>query len=312
MGMLIDGKWSEERIRNQDGRFVRPQSQFRGTVTADGSSGFKAEPGRYHLYVAYSCPWAHRTIIFRKLKGLEDVVSMAVAVPGARGEGWTFDDSFAGSTADEANGFRFLHQAYTAAQPGYTGTVTVPTLWDRKRGTIVNNESSEIIRMFNSAFDLVGAQAGDSYPSALRGEIDRVNEFVYSHINNDVYRTGFASTQAAYEEAVEWVFEGLDTLEQRLSNHRYLVGDAITEADWRLFVTLVRFDAVYYGLFKCNLRRIESYLHLQNYLTELYQVPGVADTVRMDHIVRGYYSIPFANPNGIVPKVPRLDFLAPA
>jgi glutathionyl-hydroquinone reductase len=312
MGMLINGKWSDERIMNADGRFIRPQSQFRATITADGSSGFKAEPGRYHLYVAYSCPWAHRTIIFRKLKGLENIVSMAAAVPGARGEGWTFDDSFPGSSADEANGFRFLHQAYTAARPDYTGTVTVPTLWDRTRRTIVNNESSEIIRMFNSAFDGAGARPGDYYPAALRAEIDRINEFVYSHINNGVYRTGFASTQAAYEEAVEHVFEGLDALEQRLSKHRYLVADAITEADWRLFVTLVRFDAVYYSLFKCNLRRIESYPHLQDYLTRLYRVTGVAETVRMDHIVRGYYSIAFVNPNGITPKIPRLDFIAAA
>jgi putative glutathione S-transferase len=237
---------------------------------------------------------------------------MAAAVPGASGEGWTFDDSFPGSSADEANGFRFLHQAYTAARPDYTGTVTVPTLWDRKRGTIVNNESSEIIRMFNSAFDGAGARPGDYYPAALHAEIDRINEFVYSHINNGVYRTGFASTQAAYDEAVEHVFEGLDTLEQRLSKHRYLVGDVITEADWRLFVTLVRFDAIYYSLFKCNLRRIESYPHLQDYLIRLYRVPGVAETVRMDHIVRGYYSIPFVNPNGILPKIPRLDFTASA
>jgi glutathionyl-hydroquinone reductase len=197
MGMLVKGTWSEERIQNQDGRFVRPQSQFRDTITADGSSEFKPEAGRYHLYVAYSCPWAHRTIIFRKLKGLEDIISMAVAVPGARGQGWTFDDSFPGSTTDSTNEFRFLHQAYTAARPDYTGTVTVPTLWDRKRRTIVNNESSEIIRMFNSAFDCVGARAGDYYPPPLRPEIDRVNELVYDRINNGVYRTGFASDTAS-------------------------------------------------------------------------------------------------------------------
>jgi putative glutathione S-transferase len=301
MGMLVDGKWLDQRPPELQGRFVRPESQFRHVITADGSSGFKAEPGRYHLYAAYSCPWAHRTIIFRKLKGLEDFISMSVALPGERAEGWAFNDP----------GLTRLHQVYTAAKPDYTGTVTVPTLWDRNTKTIVNNESPEILRMFNSAFDAVGARRGDFYPAQLRTEIDQVNEFVYANINNGVYRTGFATTQQAYDEAVQRVFAGLDSLEERFARQRYLAGELVTEADWRLFVTLVRFDAVYYSLFKCNLRRLESYHNLQNYLLELYQMPGIADTVRLDHIVRGYYANPRVNPNGIIPKVPQLDFGRP-
>jgi len=311
MGMLIDGKWSDRRPAEVAGRFVRPDSQFRNFITADGSSGFNAEPGRYHLYIAYNCPWAHRALIFRKLKGLERMISIASAMPNDRREGWRFDHAFPGATKDEVNGFTWLHQAYSAAKPGYTGTCTVPTLWDRKTGTIVNNESSEIIRMFNSAFDGVGAKPGDYYPQALRGEIDLVNEFVYAHLNNGVYRTGFAATQEAYDEAVEKVFAGLDTLEQRLSTRRYLVGDAITEADWRLFPTLVRFDAAYHHLFKCTWRPIASYENLSNYMLDLYQVPGIAETVKLDHIVTGYYSIDRVNPNRIVPKIPKFDWARP-
>jgi putative glutathione S-transferase len=308
MGMLIEGKWTDRRPAAVAGRFVRPESQFRNFITADGSSGFRAEPGRYHLYIAYNCPWAHRTLIFRKLKGLENMISIASAVPEDRAQGWRFSDSFPGGTPDTVNGFTWLHEAYTAAKPDYTGTCTVPTLWDKKTRTIVNNESSEIIRMFNSAFDAVGAKPGDYYPAPLRGEIDLVNEFVYAHLNNGVYRAGFAATQEAYDDAVEKVFAGLDTLEQRLAGQRYLVGNTLTEADWRLFPTLVRFDAAYHHVFKCTWRSIASYDNLQNYLLDLYQVPGVAETVRMDHIVTGYYKIDRVNPSGIVPKTPKLDF----
>jgi glutathionyl-hydroquinone reductase len=308
MGMLVEGHWVDQRPAADKGRFVRPESQFRSVITADGSSGFRAAPGRYHLYVAYGCPWAHRTLIFRKLKGLEDLVSVSIASPSDRDRGWAFTDEFPGASRDEVNGFRYLHEAYTAADPRYTGTVTVPTLWDRKTRTIVNNESPEIIRMLNSAFDGVGARPGDYYPAPLRASIDRINDFVYQNVNNGVYRTGFAVTQDAYDEAVARVFSGLDELERRLGETRYLAGDVVTEADWRLFVTLVRFDAVYYSLFKCNVRRIESYRHLQNYLLELHQMPGVAETVRLDHIVTSYYSNVRVNPNRIIPKVPLLDF----
>jgi len=311
MGMLIDGKWTDQRPADVAGRFIRPESQFRNVITADGSSGFKAEPDRYHLYVAYGCPWAHRTLIFRKLKGLEGMISLSVAIPGNRENGWEFAGHFPGSSADAVNGFNYMYQAYAAVKPDYTGTATVPVLWDKKTRTIVNNESPEIIRMFNSAFDAIGARRGDYYPAPLRGEIDRVNEFVYHHINNGVYRTGFAATQDAYDEAVQTVFTGLDTLEQRLAGQRYLAGDTITEADWRLFVTLVRFDAVYHALFKCNLRPVSGYPNLHHYLLDLYQVPGVAETVKLDHIVIGYYRNSRVNPNGIIPRVPEIDFTRP-
>ena len=308
MGMLLDGKWTDQRPQAVAGRFIRPDSQLRAVVSADGSSGFKAEPGRYHLYVAYNCPWAHRAIIFRRLKGLDGMISMSAAVPNDRAEGWRFGDDFPGSSADAVNGATWLHEVYTLAKADYTGLVTVPTLWDKKTRTIVNNESAEIIRMFNSAFDGIGAAAGDYYPAQLRAEIDAINEHVYANLNNGVYRTAFATTQQAYEEAVGKVFAALDTLEQRLSAQRYLVGNTLTEADWRLFVTLVRFDAAYHHVFKCTLRPISSYHNLQNYLLELYQVPGVAQTVRLDHIVTGYYSIDRVNLNGIVPLVASLDF----
>ena len=314
MGILVNGRWTHETPDTAAGRFIRPESRFRSRITADGSSGFKAEAGRYHLYVSYGCPWAHRTIIFRALKGLEGLVSMSIALPNDRRDGWTYGASFPGATADEVNGFTWLHQAYTAADPGYTGKVTVPTLWDKAGRTIVNNESSEIIRMFNSAFDAFvdqGAKPGDYYPAHLAAEIDRVNELVYTGLNNGVYRTGFATTQAAYDEAVNRVFNCLETLEERLARQRYLAGDAITEADWRLFVTLVRFDAVYHHVFKCMLRPLSSYHHLSHYLRELYQVPGVAATVRLDHIVTSYYSSERVNPNGIVPVVPALNFALP-
>jgi putative glutathione S-transferase len=311
MGMLIEGRWSDDEATNANGRFVRTESRFRDRVTADGSSGFPAETGRYHLYVAYSCPWAHRVIIFRALKRLEGLVSMSVAVPGDRRQGWRFGTDFPGGTVDQVNGFTYLHEAYTAAEPRYTGRVTVPTLWDTKTRTIVNNESSEIIRMLNSAFDGLGAAPGDYYPEHLRAEIDAINEVVYRDLNNGVYRTGFATSQDAYDEAVTRVFSCLDDLERRLAHQRYLVGDTLTEADWRLFVTLVRFDAAYHHVFKCSVRPLPAYRHLDAYLRDLYQTPGVAATVRVDHFVTGYYSNPRVNPNGIIPALPDLDFTRP-
>ncbi len=311
MGMLVEGRWTDDAPDPAIGRFNRPESRFRAHISADGAAGFKAEPGRYHLYVSYGCPWAHRTILFRALKGLESMVSMSIALPGDRRDGWRFGTAFPGASADEVNGFTWMHEAYSAADPGYTGKVTVPTLWDKTTRTIVNNESSEIIRMFNSAFDAVGAKAGDYYPAHLAAEIDRINELVYAGLNNGVYRTGFAGSQEAYDEAVGRVFACLDMLEQRLAGQRYLVGDTITEADWRLFVTLVRFDAVYHHAFKCMLRPLSTYHHLDNYLRDLYQVPGVAATVRLDHIVTSYYSSERVNPNGIVPITPALDFSRP-
>jgi len=319
MGLLVDGKWQDKwyDTKKTDGRFVRSSTQFRNWITPDGSpgpsgeGGFAAEPGRYHLYVSYACPWAHRTLIFRSLKGLQDAVGLSVVHHFMGNEGWTFEPSD-GVIPDTVNGASRLHQIYTTADPDYTGRVTVPVLWDKQRGTIVSNESSEIIRMFNSAFDGVGATPGDFYPKALRGEIDTVNELVYGTVNNGVYRSGFATTQAAYEEAVGALFETLDGLEDRLAKRRYLVGDRITEADWRLFTTLIRFDPVYHGHFKCNRRRLVDYPNLWAYTRELYQVPGVADTVHMDHITRHYFgSHESVNPTRIVPVGPDLDYWAP-
>ena len=317
MSMLVDGKWQSgdatTRELAKDGRFQRTESAFRNLVTADGSSGFAAEPGRYHLYAAYSCPWAHRALMFRRLKKLEDVVSVSIAVPGMREQGWTYvpHPDFPEAGPDVVNGFTYLHEAYTAADAHYTGKVTVPTLWDRKKKTIVNNESSEIIRMFNSAFDAYTNDDTDFYPEALRGEIDAVNALVYDNVNNGVYRCGFATGQAAYEEAYEQLFASLDELEARLGRQRYLVGNRLTEADWRLFPTLVRFDVAYYPLFKCNKRRIVDYPNLINYTRELYQVPGIAETVKVAHFKRGYWSITRLNPSGVIPKGPELTYDAP-
>lgn len=307
MGHLENGVWREGRdARTANGEFVRRDSQFRDRITADGSSGFPAEAGRYHLYVSSACPWAHRTIIFRKLKRLEDAISMSIVEPVIADQGWPL-----AARADTVHGFHHLHQVYAKAKPDYTGRVSVPVLWDRKRGTIVNNESSEIIRMLNSEFESCAGSREDYYPQRLRTEIDAVNKVVYENINNGVYRCGFATTQDAYERAFTALFAALDEMEARLARSRYLVGDRITEADWRLFPTLVRFDAVYYGHFKCNLRRIEDYPNLSNYLRDLYQVPGVAETVDMDHIKRHYYeSHRHINPTGVVPKGPVLDFSA--
>jgi putative glutathione S-transferase len=305
MGMMIDGKWEENAtgINVKDGQFLRKDSIFRRWVTADGSSGFKAEPGRYHLYVAHNCPWAHRTLLFRALKGLEDAITVSIAIPNDRAEGWIFGE-YPGAIPDTVNGFTHLHQAYTASKPDYTGSITVPVLWDRKEGVIVNNESSEIIRMLNQAFAGIARSGHDFYPAPLREEIDRVNEVVYRAINNGVYRCGFAKSQEAYDEAFDLLFATIEEMETRLSRQRYLVGDRQTEADWRLFVTLLRFDPVYHGLFKCNLRRIAEYPNLSNYLRDLYQVPGVAETIDLRHIIRGYYSIRAANPAGIIPRGP--------
>jgi putative glutathione S-transferase len=284
---------------------------FRDRVRGEGSSDFPAEAGRYHLYVSTACPWAHRTLIFRKLKRLEDVISVSIVDPVVANEGWPFG-SGKGCVPDTVNGFHHLHQVYSKAKPDYTGRVTVPVLWDRERATIVNNESSEIIRMLNSEFESFAGAHDDYYPQRLRREIDAVNKVVYENINNGVYRCGFATTQEAYERAFDALFGALDEMEARLDRSRYLVGDRITEADWRLFPTLVRFDAVYVGHFKCNLRRIEDYPNLSNYLRDLYQVPGIAETVDMDHIKRHYYaSHRHINPSGIVPKGPALDFSTP-
>jgi glutathionyl-hydroquinone reductase len=319
MGLLVDGTWHDEwyDTSKTGGRFERSKSQFRDWVTRDGrpaegrERGFRAEPGRYHLYVSYACPWAHRTLIFRKLKKLEDVISYSVVHHFMGENGWTFEKED-GATGDDLYGLDFLHQIYTKADPHYSGRVTVPVLWDRKTETIVSNESAEIIRMLNSAFDEWGDASLDFYPAPLRSEIDAVNAFVYENINNGVYRAGFATTQEAYEEAFGRLFAALDEVEERLSRQRYLAGDRLTEADWRLFTTLVRFDPVYVGHFKCNLRRIEDYVNLSNYLRELYQVPGVAETVNMLHIKAHYYgSHKTINPTGIVPLGPELDYAAP-
>lgn len=320
MGLLVDGIWRDQwyDTKSSGGRFVRSRSQFRNWITQDGSAGptgsdgFKAEPGRYHLYVSYACPWAHRTLIFRALKGLQQAITYDVVNPLMLAEGWPLDTDFPGATGDTVNGKSRLYEVYLAADPKYSGRVTVPVLWDKQRQTIVSNESADIIRMFNSAFDGVGATPGDYYPDALRGEIDAINAKIYDRVNNGVYKCGFATTQDAYEEAFHELFDCLDELEERLSSQRYLVGNHHTEADWRLFTTLVRFDAVYVGHFKCNLRRIADYPNLSNYLRDLYQVEGIAETVRMDHIKTHYYaSHKSINPTGIVPVGPALDFTAP-
>ncbi|MER8477208.1 glutathione S-transferase family protein [Mesorhizobium sp. M1163] len=316
MGLLVEGQWQDRWYDTGEsgGKFVRAQSQWRDWVTRHGfpaegrKRGFKAEPGRYHLYVSLACPWAHRTLIFRVLKKLEDVISVSVVHHFMGADGWTFlaED---GATGDTLYGLDFLHQIYTRADPGYSGRVTVPVLWDKREQTIVSNESSEIIRMLNSAFDEWGDAKLDFYPQPLRGEIDAVNALVYPAVNNGVYRAGFATTQPAYEEAFGELFSTLDMLEDRLSRQRYLVGGRITEADWRLFTTLVRFDPVYVGHFKCTLRRIADYPNLSNYLRDLYQVPGVAGTVNLHHIKSHYYgSHETINPTRIVPVGPELDY----
>ncbi|MFZ3484706.1 glutathione S-transferase family protein [Sphingomonas sp. 3-13AW] len=312
MGLLVDGKWHDSwyDTSKTGGRFERSKSQFRNWVTPDGAAGptgeggFAAEPGRYHLYVSLACPWAHRTLIARRLKGLEDLIPISVVHWLMEENGWTFA---AGPcvTGDPIHDADYLHQVYTAADPHYSGRVTVPVLWDKQRNTIVSNESADILRMFGSAFDQVGARAGDFYPEPLRAEIDALNERIYDDVNNGVYRAGFATTQNAYEEAVVPLFAALDDLEARLADGPYLFGDTLTEADIRLFTTLIRFDAVYYGHFKCNLRRIADYPALSRFVRDLYRLPRVAETTNFDHIKRHYYqSHKTINPTGIVPVGP--------
>jgi putative glutathione S-transferase len=320
MGLLVNGVWQDQWYDTKltGGRFERTTTSFRNWITPDGApgvtgeGGFKAERDRYHLYVALACPWAHRTLVFRKLKKLEDIVSISVVHPLMLEEGWTFDRNFPGATGDTLLGKQRLYEIYLEAKPDYSGRVTVPVLWDKKQNTIVNNESAEIIRMFNSAFNELTGNRDDYYPPALRADIDAVNARVYKNINNGVYRAGFATTQEAYEEAFKALFAELDNVETRLSNQRYLAGDRLTEADIRLFTTLVRFDAVYAGHFKCNQRRIADYPNLSNYLRELFQIPGFASTTDFDHIKTHYYaSHRQINPSGIVPVGPILDLEAP-
>ena len=316
MGVLIDGKWRDEELPQetaQSGAFQRTDSVLRNFITADGSSGFKAEAGRYHLYVAYSCPWAHRTLIFRALKKLESAISVSHAIPGLKAQGWTYEDNpnFPECEPDRVNGFHYLHEAYSASEPHYTGKVTVPTLWDKKTKKIVNNESSEIIRMLNSEFRGIAGDDTDYYPAALRAEIDRWNDLIYKTVNNGVYRCGFARSQAAYEQAYDALFETLDKLEDHLGKHRYLVGHQLTEADWRFFPTLVRFDVAYNSIFKCNRSRIADMPNILNYMRELYAVPGIAATVKARHYVINYWSIPRVNATGIIPKGTPVDYTAP-
>ncbi|APH73181.1 glutathione S-transferase family protein [Aquibium oceanicum] len=319
MGLLVDGQWQDKwyDTKKSGGRFERSESRFRDWVTRDGTPaegrerGFRAESGRYHLYVSLACPWAHRTLIFRKLKKLEDVISLSIVDHFMGENGWTFKERD-GSTGDTLYGLDYLHQLYTKADSTYSGRVTVPVLWDKKEETIVSNESSEIIRMLNGAFDEWGDASLDFYPERLREDIDAWNDRVYGAINNGVYKSGFATTQEAYEEAFDELFGALDAVEEQLGHSRYLAGDRLTEADWRLFTTLVRFDPVYYGHFKCNLRRILDYPNLSNYTRDLYQVPGVAETVDLLHIKHHYYgSHATINPTRIVPRGPLIDYAAP-
>lgn len=320
MGHLIDGEWKDQwyDTKSSGGKFERSAAKFRNWITADGSAGpsgaggFKAEKDRYHLYVSYACPWAHRTLIFRQLKGLSDYITTSVVHPDMLGDGWTFDDSYAAATGDTLFGLPFARDIYTKADPKFSGRVTVPILWDKAQNTIVSNESSEIIRMFNSAFDGLTGNSDDYWPTDQREAIEPVNQRIYDTLNNGVYRSGFATTQAAYDEAVSELFETLEWIEERLSRNRYLMGTQITEADWRLFPTLVRFDSVYHLHFKCNRRRILDYPNIWSFTRELYQWDGIAETVNLDHIVRHYhYSHDTINPHRIIPINPVLDFHAP-
>ncbi|MGK7752590.1 MULTISPECIES: glutathione S-transferase family protein [unclassified Roseovarius] len=320
MGELIDGVWHSGwyDTKKHGGAFKRDTSQFRNWITADGSpgpsgdGGFKAEAGRYHLYVSLACPWAHRTLIFRRLKDLTDLIDVSVVHPDMLSDGWTFDDDFPGATGDKLYGLPFARDIYIRADPETTGHVTVPILWDMQRETIVSNESAEIIRMFNSAFDDITGNRDDYYPADLRATIDPINDRVYDTVNNGVYKAGFATTQEAYDEAVGPLFDSLDWLEELLSERRYLAGNQVTEADWRLFTTLIRFDKVYHGHFKCNRNRIVDFPNLWGYLRELYQWPEVAMTVNFDHITRHYhYSHDTVNPHRIIPIGPDLDLTAP-
>lgn len=320
MGLLVEGRWQDKWYDTQStgGKFVRQQSQFRNWITADGSagpsgkSGFKAEAGRYHLYVCYACPWAHRALILRELKGLTQSISVSAVHPLMLENGWTFNKDDFGANGDDLYQLDFLYQLYIKQQPDYTGRVTVPILWDKKTEQIVNNESADIVRMLNTAFNNIGASKADFYPKALQQSIDEINSWVYPNINNGVYKAGFATSQKAYSEAVIELFNALDKTEDILSNKRYLTGNSITEADWRLFTTLIRFDAVYVQHFKCNIRRIEDYPNLSGYLRDLYQQPGIANTVNLKHIKQHYcQSHPTINPYGIIPEGPELNFSKP-
>lgn len=319
MGLLVDGQWQTDwyDTKSNNGKFVRKASHFRNWITKDGSAGptgvagFKAESNRYHLYISLACPWAHRTLIFRALKGLEQHIPISIVNSYMGEDGWNFADG-KGVIVDTVNHTQNVHQLYTLAMPDYTGRVTVPVLWDKKLNTIVSNESADIIRMFNSAFDDLGAKVGDYYPESLRENIDAINELVYHNVNNGVYRAGFATTQTAYSEAVTELFDYLEELEKLLTQQRYLIGPQITEADWRLFTTLIRFDAVYVGHFKCNIKRIADYPALSNYIRELYQWPNIAKTVDIDYIKAHYYqSHETINPTRIIPLGPLLDFNLP-
>ncbi len=320
MGLLVDGKWQDKwyDTKSSGGKFERQEAKFRNWVTADGSpgpsgeGGFKAEANRYHLYVSYACPWAHRTLIFRKLKGLEDLITVSVVHPEMLSEGWTFETDFDGATGDTLFDLPYMRDVYLRAVPDMTGRVTVPVLWDKAQGKIVSNESSEIIRMFNSAFNEVTGNTDDFWPEELRDDIEKVNARIYDTLNNGVYRSGFATSQEAYDEAVTELFETMDWLENLLSSKRYLMGDQITEADWRLATTLFRFDLVYHTHFKCNRAFLREYPNLWAYTRELYQWNGVAETVNFDHIVRHYhYSHDTINPNRIIPINPILDWAEP-
>ena len=317
--MLVDGEWHDVwyDTKASKGRFVRSESQFRNWITPDGSAGpsgkagFKAEPDRYHLYVSLACPWAHRTLIYRKIKGLEEFLPLSAVNSYMGAEGWTFDPG-PGVIPDSINGAKRMYEVYLAADPKYSGRATVPVLWDKKQNTIVSNESAEIIRMFNSAFNELGAKGPDYYPEHLREEIDALNDRIYNTVNNGVYKSGFATTQEAYEEAVTELFATLDMLDERLAKQRYLTGSSITEADWRLFPTLARFDPVYYVHFKCNVRRIVDYPNLSGYLRDLYQQPGVAETLDVPYCKQHYYgSHESINPHRIVPIGPDIDYSAP-
>lgn len=320
MGLLIDGQWHDQwyDTKSSDGKFVRTEAQYRHWITRDGSAGptgdagFRAEPGRYHLYVSLACPWAHRTLIVRALKGLQDQISFDVVHPLMLEHGWTFDSDFPAATGDRVNQKQFMHQIYTLCESDYTGRVTVPVLWDKQNQTIVSNESSEIIRMLNTGFNEIGATDLDLCPQSLQSEIDHWNQFIYEPVNNGVYKAGFATTQAAYDEAVVNLFEHLDRLEERLTSRRYLVGEQLTDTDIRLFTTLIRFDPVYVQHFKCDRRRIAEYPALANYLRDIYQLPGVAETCDLDHIRHHYYrSHPTINPHGIISYGPEFDLMAP-
>ena len=305
MGLLVKGKWVDQwyDTKSTGGRFVRKDSSFRNFI---GSERFPAEAGRYHLYISHACPWAHRTAIFRELKDLQDIISLSVVNALMVEHGWEFD-----AQADTVNHKQYLHQVYTLAEPEYSGRVTVPVLWDKKQGTIVNNESSEIIRMFNSEFNAITANDIDLCPADLRAEIDSINDFIYGAVNNGVYKAGFATSQAVYTEEVNTLFAALDQLEQRLASQRYLVGEQLTEADIRLFTTLVRFDPVYVGHFKCNIRRIADYPNLSNYVRDIYQTGNIAATVRLDHIKEHYYaSHTTINPTQVIPVGPEIDYTA--